>query len=412
MTGAYGTGKSAFAHYLACLCAPKKSSVHQEAIKIAHYSFGTNSPEIQSIANHLPQRGLFRAVATSQREPLTWTIARALANGADQFWHKGDLAITQQLTDWRVEIAAGSAQITNQQILMALEAVVKATKANVLLILDELGKTLEFAVHHRGTEDLYLLQQIAELQFKGENQVYFLGVLHQSFAGYSERLTAVEQSEWSKIQGRFEDIPFTESPNQMVRLIGQAIARTQADPILHAIHGQAESWFDTLQPLLTEQEVSAKVLIEIYPLHPLTALVLPILCIRYAQNDRSLFTFLTGDEPHTFQQFLRLETVCGESLPTLKLYQVYDYFVESVTGLASRINLQRWVEVQNLLQDVSDRDPNVLKVLKTIGILNLVASIGTLRASPRLVAAILIMERVYWVSAICQFVNNCQSLFV
>jgi hypothetical protein len=233
MTGAYGTGKSAFAHYLACLCAPKKSSVHQEAIKIAHYSFGTNSPEIQSIANHLPQRGLFRAVATSQREPLTWTIARALANGADQFWHKGDLAITQQLTDWRVEIAAGSAQITNQQILMALEAVVKATKANVLLILDELGKTLEFAVHHRGTEDLYLLQQIAELQFKGENQVYFLGVLHQSFAGYSERLTAVEQSEWSKIQGRFEDIPFTESPNQMVRLIGQAIARTQADPILH-----------------------------------------------------------------------------------------------------------------------------------------------------------------------------------
>jgi hypothetical protein len=26
--------------------------------------------------------------------------------------------------------------------------------------------------------------------------------------------------------------------------------------------------------------------------------------------------------------------------------------------------------------------------------------------------AILIMERGYWVSAICQFVNNCQSLFV
>jgi hypothetical protein len=35
MTGVYGTGKSAFSHYLACLCAPPDSEVKQNALKIA-----------------------------------------------------------------------------------------------------------------------------------------------------------------------------------------------------------------------------------------------------------------------------------------------------------------------------------------------------------------------------------------
>lgn len=158
MTGAYGTGKSAFAHYLACLCAPQKSPSHQAALAIADYSFGPDSPELQGIQACLPKKGLFRAVAVGQREPLTWTIARALANGADRFWHKKSLPIMQQLTDWQIEIESGMAQITNRQILAALAAVLKAAKADVLIVLDELGKNLEFAAHHRGIEDLYLLQ--------------------------------------------------------------------------------------------------------------------------------------------------------------------------------------------------------------------------------------------------------------
>ncbi|NER53116.1 MAG: hypothetical protein F6J92_42080, partial [Symploca sp. SIO1A3] len=386
MTGVYGTGKSAFAQYLACLCAPEKSQVRQVALAIAHRSFGQNSPEVATIEESLPKQGLFRAVATSQREPLSWTIARALANGAARFWHgKRKPELMHQLTDWAVEIEDGSAQIINQQVLKLLRDVVKAAKVNILLIIDELGKNLEYAARHQGIEDLYLLQQIAELQLKENHQVYFLGLLHQSFAGYSERLAAVEQSEWSKIEGRFESIPFAESPSQMTRLIGQAIDRTQADPILSVIDTCAQDWFNVLQSVLTENEISQKVLADGYPLHPLAALVLPMLCTRYAQNDRSLFTFLTSDETYAFPEFLKSETVQGDEIPTLKLYQIYDYFVESVTGLASRINLQRWVEIQGLIQDARDRNPDVLKVLKTIGILNLVTSTGVLRATPQLV---------------------------
>ena len=387
LTGVYGTGKSAFAHYLAALCAPAESRIAKEAWAIADHVFAADSPEIAAI-QAIPQPGFLRAVAAAQREPLSWTIVRALSRGFDLFWQqeKRKPSFWMDLNEWRFQAESGKCQVTDQQVLKLLREVVQAVKTDVLLVIDELGKNLEFAAHHQGIQDLYLLQQIAELELEGDHQVHLLGILHQSFAGYSDRLSTAEQSEWTKIHGRFTDIVLTESPSQMTRLIGQAINRSKADPVLHSIHQQAEGWLESLQDVLSEYEISAKVLADAYPLHPLTALVLPMLCVRYAQNDRSLFTFLTSDEPYAFSQFLNSTTIQADQIPTLKLYQLYDYFVEAVTGLASRLNLQRWVEVQGLIQDAKDQGQDVLKVLKTIGVFNLVTSRGKFRATPELIA--------------------------
>jgi hypothetical protein len=386
ITGVYGTGKSAFAHYLACLCSEEGSIVRQEALDIAAKAFGSTSAEYQDICVSLPQQPIVRAVAVGQREPLNWTILRALIRGADLFWPNGkrpDSLVC--LMDWDVEIE-GSVKITNQEVINLLREVMKAANTPVFFIIDELGKNLEYAAQYQSTDDLYLLQQIAELKPVNGNQVYFLGLLHQSFAGYSERLAVIEQSEWSKIQGRFEDIPFLESPSQMTRLIGQAIDRNNTDSIAKETNRRASSWHLALKDVLQASELTEKLLASVYPLHPVSALVLPILCVRYAQNDRSLFTFLTSDEPHSFHEFLATEIAGNKLLPTLKLYQIYDYFVESVSGLASRINLQRWVEVQSLIQDARSQEPNRLKLLKTIGVLNLITANGALSATPELVA--------------------------
>lgn len=395
LTGVYGTGKSAFAHYLLALCAPRESRVAQAARTISNQTFAPNSPEVAAI-EAIPQSGFLRAVATAQREPLSWTIARALARGADLFWdgkQKSSPDFLKDLIDWQVEVESGECQVSDQQILKTLKEIVQVAQTDVFLVIDELGKNLEFAAHNQGIQDLYLLQQIAELELNGEHQVYLLGILHQSFAGYSDRLSTVEQSEWTKIHGRFTDIVLTESPSQMTRLIGQAIDHSDATslaqqeiPIFHSICHQSEAWFDRLRDVFSEREISAKILTEVYPLHPLTALVLPMLCIRYAQNDRSLFTFLTSDEPYAFNQFLKYAAIESEQTPTLKLHQLYDYFVEAVTGLATRANLQRWVEVQGLIQDAKDQSQDVLQVLKTIGVLNLVTSTGKFRATPELVS--------------------------
>lgn len=134
-----------------------------------------------------------------------------------------------------------------------------------------------------------------------------------------------------------------------MQLMGEAIERSGAEAVQCPIHTQAAEWFETL-PRDIISDIRQQVLEAAYPLHPVATLVLPMLCTRYAQNDRSLFTFLTRAEPYSFKKFLEettVETIEGDPLPTLKPDRVYDYFIEAVgMGLASRPNLSRWVEVQ------------------------------------------------------------------
>ncbi|MBD2152448.1 hypothetical protein H6F44_20340 [Pseudanabaena sp. FACHB-1277] len=389
LTGVYGTGKSAFAHFLTCLCAGE-TVAKQNALAIAEKAL--TAAEFHKLKNHLPEQGCFRAIATAQREPLTHTIIRALDYGASHFWHKKAPNIAKELTDLSSEILGGKV-VESKRVISIIQEVIKSAQTDVVLIIDELGKNLEYASLHPSASDIYLLQQLAELQPNSNHnsvkpsldspKFYLIGLLHQSFVDYGERLATLQRNEWAKIQGRFQDIPFTESPRQMTWLIGKAIARS-CNKYAALIKNQAEEWCEVLRSQV--EDISPELLAAAYPLHPITALVLPILCTRYAQNDRSLFTFLTSSEPYALRSHLAEFCIDKDCIPTLKLDRVYDYFIEAAgIGLASRPQLQKWVEIQTLVSDARNSDPESLKLLKTVGILNLVTSTGGLRASRDLV---------------------------
>ncbi len=389
LTSVYGTGKSAFAHYLISLCANSKNKMHAQALSIAEEALGEESDICQLIKGKVNSKGLIRAVATGQREPISHTIIRALLIGVNNFWtdaQKNQINVVRKLVDLETEINDGKL-IDSREIPELVLEVAKESKTGILLVIDELGKNLEYASYYQGAEDLYLLQQLAELPKDSKTPIYLLGILHQAFAEYSQRLAAVQKNEWAKIQGRFEDIPFTESAGQMMRLISQAIDSSAAEAMSFAIHHNSQEWFDYLQPIIVEEEIDSNIVEEVYPLHPLTALVLPTLCQRYAQNDRSLFTFLTSSEPLSFRNFLEEVSVENDNIPSLKLYRVYDYFIEAAgMGLTSRPNLQRWVEIQDLISDAKRLEEDSLRVLKTIGILNLITITGSMRATKTLVS--------------------------
>jgi len=396
LTSVYGTGKSAFAHYLSAVCAPENQPIRQRALEIAA-ALGQRNPVADNLLkNTIPDSGFVRAVVTAQREPLSHTIVRALYRGCQVFWgsKKGSKpAIAQKLAELcdrdsvaeQSRVKAGEI-IDSRKIPALVQEVAKAAQTGVLLIIDELGKNLEFVAQNQGNDDLYLLQQLAELPRSGDSQIYIIGLLHQAFADYGERLASVQRNEWAKIQGRFEDIPFKDSASQMLRLMGQAIEQPPLTEVTDAISQQAEKWFKALPSNLVS-DVTDRGIAAVYPLHPVAALVLPELCTQYAQNDRSLFTFLTSDEPYSFQKYLRETSWDVATLPSLKLDRIYDYFIESVgMGITSRPKLQRWIEVQGLINDVSKSlDADSLRVLKTIGTLNIVTTTGALKATRSLV---------------------------
>jgi hypothetical protein len=112
------------------------------------------------------------------------------------------------------------------------------------------------------------------------------------------------------------------------------------------------------------------------------------LCERYGQNERTLFSFLAGHEPLSLATFLRDTPWSeGDPLPVVRLDRLYDYFLEAATNLvAVSSNASRWLEIDTRVRDAVGLSAASRRVLKTVGLLNLVSAGGTLRASRALVS--------------------------
>ncbi|MCV5902504.1 hypothetical protein OFN63_41040, partial [Escherichia coli] len=67
----------------------------------------------------------------------------------------------------------------------------------VLLLADEMGKSLEFINKNRG--ELHLFQDLAEVLGRIKTPVIFLGLLHQAFGEYAKDRGTKLQEEWGKI---------------------------------------------------------------------------------------------------------------------------------------------------------------------------------------------------------------------
>lgn len=428
LTGAYGTGKSAFVQFLTALCASEESEMRRAAIALLNKNIKANLLDFK--LTNLPPQGFFRAVATAHQEPLSHTILRALENGAKSFWQNTyqSKPVFRELQKL-MPLLDDEKLVNTRQVLDLLRKFSTAAKTDILLVIDELGKNLEFAAYHQNINDLYLLQQLAEADKGTQHCTYFIGLLHHAFSDYGQRLVQRERDEWNKIQGRFANLQFKPSDEQMRHLIAQAIDTSQAEVFQPKTNQWAIAWSKELATLPGIQNFPNLNFESTYPFHPIASLVLPDLCVRYAQNGRSLFTFLTSSEPYSFHQFLQI-TECPPAvvapkkrgrpsakqqliLPTLKLDRVYDYFVEVVgMGMATGSNLQRWLEIQERIADAKHLDEDSLRVLKVIGTLNLFSTGGLVRASRTLVALSLCdnadnaSEQQHWQTVIDQLVDK------
>ena len=161
----------------------------------------------------------------------------------------------------------------------------KAAK-DLLLVVDELGKFLEYAAHDPEYGDLFVLQSLAEFATRsGQTPLLMLTILHQAFEQYAQRLASSQREEWAKVQGRFEDVSFVEPTEQVLRLIGSAIEKTAAveNPNL-SVAVDLE-----LKPRQLDKSEFVSLLESCLPLQPTVALIVSPLFRRFAQNERSLF---------------------------------------------------------------------------------------------------------------------------
>ena len=369
LTGDYGSGKSSFALLLAHWFAGRDKT------------FKTLQPELREAVDFrrfgIAQRPLFVPVlVTCSRQALGTSILSSLYQTLVQIYGRG----TKRNLVREVErlINSGQEPTDDQIFRLVLETnsrIIADTKGNgLILILDELGKFLEFAALHPQRQDIFLLQRLAEAASRsGDHPLFVVCLLHQGFNAYSDLLNQSAQREWEKIAGRFEEIVFSQPVDQIAHVIASAMnVRTKEIPETASLDLQRamkqimeRGWFGS-----SSTKSLLDVITRLYPLHPT---VLPILIRtfrRFGQNERSLFSFLLSNEPFGLQAFSE------KSLQESDLYRLHDFYDYVRTNFGHRLALQsyrsHWNLIDSVVESFATEDELQVKILKTVGILNLI----------------------------------------
>ncbi len=328
------------------------------------------------------RQGFIRAYATARNESVASTIARALHAGVTRQLGKDQDLVPSGFSS--IKMAPSTTEIS--------ECIRRVTdRQPVLLVIDEFGKNLEYFATSGSEGDPFLLQELAEMT-QGADAVplVIITMQHLSFDEYVQDSSTARRREWSKVQGRFQDIPYVETPAQSRRLIARALDQ---DAVLRRA---ADDWLSDNRAALETHGLRdiADDAAPAMPLHPLALAVLPELCSRYGQNERTLFSFVTGAEPTALPRYLAsTEWNRGKPLPLVGLDRLYDYFLESsssMIGVADGVS--RWMEIETRIRDSAGLNADQLKTLKTIGLLNLISSGGRVRASRPLIELALTPE--------------------
>ena len=381
ITGPYGSGKSSLALFLTALFGPACTvrNAADELLAACDSGLSRRLGKARSCAN---KKGFILCVVVAQREPVTTTIIRALCMGVTRY--SGNEVKALKVPAFSA-VLDSTGVVTASSARLLLEGV--ASVAPVLMVLDEFGKNLEQFVAFGGAEDdLFVLQEIAEWTTSTNgNPIILLTLQHLAFEDYAAGASTVKRREWSKVQGRFADIPYIESPSQTQSLIPSVFELNLdvSDWATEEDCAAYEAGFSDLLHVKTEL---------MYPLHPATVAVLPELCSRYGQNERTLFSFLAGPDPFAVPAFLSEHSYDVKMLlPSVRLDRVYDFFLESAsTMVTASVSASRWLEIETRLRDTVGLTPDELRVLKIVAVLNLVAAGGVLRASKSMISAVVI----------------------
>ena len=374
LTGPYGMGKSSFINYLLALTSNPNTNLANNAWQKLKESDPDLFEKLLAGINNVDGQGFLQIPVTASYEPVNSSVLRGINNALKT----ADLPKKSKLQTKLNKIKSPEA-IDSQALLEIIKETITLINKPVIIVIDEFGKNLDFMSHHPHKGDIFLLQQLAELNF-----VYIWVCLHQAFDEYAAGLSTTQQQEWRKIQGRFEDISFVESTGQMLKIITRSMKQSEDESFKKALSKWAEEAFISISNtnLSHKAYFTLDVIKDIYPLHPITAISLIELCRRFAQNDRTLLSFLCSGDWGALPVFLEREIYNESTLPAVGLDYLYDYFFSiSANKPTYQADSQRWLEIHDIISEAGSVSEQESALLKTIGVLNLLSGVTGVSAN-------------------------------
>lgn len=367
--GPYGSGKSTFALYVNALFSmgARDDSLPYEVLRRKERSLAKRFANLCTA-----KRPWLCLPLTGRRCSIGQIVLEGVSRALDSLPEGLQCENLRQRLD---ESLRTQGWLDSQNVLRLLEELRKLAArehGGLLIIIDEAGKCLEYALQDRSGGDVYLFQMIAEYAKRvTDKPMLFLTVQHQYFDSYLELSNTLLRHEWAKVQERFEPLEFTAPLSSGLQTLGDVFKYEipLSCDLLEHIKTEAGKMLEAgaKLPAGMTSEMFIDVCQRAWPLHPSVVLVLPLVFQRLAQNDRSIFSYLSSQEPHGFQEHCQ-STDCDNDCGFVRLYDIANYLLTNMTAtLVQRPVARNLLEV---LRNETDLEPAQAQVLRTAGILN------------------------------------------
>ena len=245
----------------------------------------------------------------------------------------------------------------------------------IYLVFDEFSSFLESQWEKDHGASLKKVQDFAEAcNASDDRMVHALFVTHKPISQYATKYGQEVVNEWRKIEGRFKVHELYNTSSSTYELIARVIDKELT--YWDTFRDRHVDEFNNLQEKVTTSllfsdtslnEFSDHVLYGAYPLHPVTTFCLPRFSSLVAQNERTIFTFLSTNDYYSLGDFLTRHQ--EQDFALLTIDQLYDYFEPQLRSTDTEDRIKKiWFSTREALARLTPEEVDEAALLKAIGV--------------------------------------------
>lgn len=280
--------------------------------------------------------------------------------------------------------------------------------AGIIIVFDEFSKYMEGHEKENFSGDMKTLQDMCELANHADNpRISVILVAHKSIHEYEKGIDKSVKNAFRGVEGRLKEVPFVVTAQNSYELIADSIQKrepafTEAFKTLKR-DSVVQEMIDIsygmpcFTYLFPKKEEYEKVVVKgCFPLTPLCAYALLHISEKIAQNERSIFTFLTSKEQGS------LSGVMGkEQQIFVGIDAIYDYFKPLFKESNDQPQIHNeWLKADYALHKVTE--PSEKQIIKAISVIQMLRREEELPVTDEAIQAALGMEKITYKKAMQQ----------
>ena len=259
----------------------------------------------------------------------------------------------------------------------------------IFVVYDEFSKYLESNIKDTSNSDIKMLQDFAEKANRSkQDQLHLLLIAHKDIENYIDQLPKEKVDGWRGVSERFNHIEMQSNYGQLYDVMSKAICKTNEFYTTYVT--EHERLFEHLDNLVKNQKIfndldkiqKSKISKECYPLHPVSTFILPRLSELVAQNERTLFTFLSDNGKNTLSYLLSRPDFIESDENLITPDAIYDYFEPLIKKEVYTSDIYKiYSTVNSILVKIKDNSLQC-KIVKDIATIYLVNQFNYIEPNP------------------------------